>query len=308
MNSCASLDSADAFPAAMSDSKRHRNASDHRDPPSIFLPIDAHDQTRKHLPLAHGTSLPQLRRDATRCRLGGARHSPRRRASGRAVAHLACGDLCMTPRVRRWSVIAAAALVVIAAIAYCRVSRVALLQAGTADLPRSSACSATSSSVRSALRGSADSGVRRHARCPALHAGATAGPGLLPARQRRQPADLDDRHRLLPACELRPVHSRLPRLRQEHRARSKAKRNCTRDVRAAWDAIAPRYRGKPIVIYGRSLGTGLAAKLASEVDAQLLVLVSPYSSLARCREGGVPARAGMAAQVPAAHRSGDWPA
>ena len=52
------------------------------------------------------------------------------------------------------------------------------------------------------------------------------------------------------------------------------------DVRAAWDTIAPRYRDKPIVIYGRSLGTGLATKLASEVSAQLLILVSPYSSLA----------------------------
>ena len=51
------------------------------------------------------------------------------------------------------------------------------------------------------------------------------------------------------------------------------------DVRAAWDSIAPRYRDKVIVIYGRSLGTGMAAKLASEVDAQLLVLVSPYASL-----------------------------
>jgi len=31
------------------------------------------------------------------------------------------------------------------------------------------------------------------------------------------------------------------------------------DVRAAWDAIAPRYRGMPIVVLGRSLGTGLAS-------------------------------------------------
>jgi uncharacterized protein len=60
------------------------------------------------------------------------------------------------------------------------------------------------------------------------------------------------------------------------------------DVRAAWDAIAPRYRGKPIVIYGRSLGTGLAAKLASDVDAQLLVLVSPYSSLATAAKEEYP--------------------
>ena len=51
------------------------------------------------------------------------------------------------------------------------------------------------------------------------------------------------------------------------------------DVRAAWDAIAPRYRDKPVVILGRSLGTGLAAKLARDVTPALLVLVSPYSSL-----------------------------
>ncbi|CAG1000722.1 hypothetical protein BURK1_02833 [Burkholderiales bacterium] len=51
------------------------------------------------------------------------------------------------------------------------------------------------------------------------------------------------------------------------------------DVRAAWNAIAPRYRGKPIVIYGRSLGSGLAARLARDVVPSLLVLVSPYASL-----------------------------
>ena len=60
------------------------------------------------------------------------------------------------------------------------------------------------------------------------------------------------------------------------------------DVHAAWEAIAPRYRGKPIVIYGRSLGTGLAAKLAADVDAQLLVLVSPYSSLAAAAKEDYP--------------------
>ena len=60
------------------------------------------------------------------------------------------------------------------------------------------------------------------------------------------------------------------------------------DVRAAWDTIAQRYRGRPIVIYGRSLGTGLAAKLAANVDAQLLVLVSPYSSLAAAAKEAYP--------------------
>ena len=52
------------------------------------------------------------------------------------------------------------------------------------------------------------------------------------------------------------------------------------DVRAAWDAIAPRYRNVPIVLFGRSLGTGLATRLAADVDPALLVLVTPFTSLA----------------------------
>ena len=51
------------------------------------------------------------------------------------------------------------------------------------------------------------------------------------------------------------------------------------DVRAAYDAIAPRYRGKPIVVYGRSLGTALAVKLATQVRPDLVVLVTPYTSV-----------------------------
>lgn len=60
------------------------------------------------------------------------------------------------------------------------------------------------------------------------------------------------------------------------------------DVRAAWDASAPRYTGKPIVIYGRSLGTGLATTLAAAVEPRLLVLVSPYSSLAAAARSQYP--------------------
>lgn len=51
------------------------------------------------------------------------------------------------------------------------------------------------------------------------------------------------------------------------------------DVRAAWDWVAPRYADKKKVIYGRSLGSGLAAQLASEVPSDLLVLVTPFSSV-----------------------------
>ncbi|MGC4059716.1 MAG: alpha/beta fold hydrolase [Aquabacterium sp.] len=55
------------------------------------------------------------------------------------------------------------------------------------------------------------------------------------------------------------------------------------DVRAAWQSIAPRYAGQPVVFIGRSLGTGLASQLAASLaPAQrpdLLVLVSPFISM-----------------------------
>ena len=51
------------------------------------------------------------------------------------------------------------------------------------------------------------------------------------------------------------------------------------DVMAVWRDVAPRYVGKRIVIYGRSLGTGLAAELAAAVQPDLTVLVSPYASI-----------------------------
>ena len=57
------------------------------------------------------------------------------------------------------------------------------------------------------------------------------------------------------------------------------------DVRAAWDQVAPAYQGKPVVVYGRSLGTALAAGLSAQLarDGQapaMTVLVSPYRSMA----------------------------
>ena len=56
------------------------------------------------------------------------------------------------------------------------------------------------------------------------------------------------------------------------------------DVRAVWDAVAPQYSGRKVVLYGRSLGTGLAADLARQLSAEgrppdLTVLVSPYTSM-----------------------------
>jgi hypothetical protein len=70
-----------------------------------------------------------------------------------------------------------------------------------------------------------------------------------------------------------------------------SERELRADVRKAWDAVAPLYAGKRLVIYGRSLGTALAARLAAEVRPDLTILVSPFWSaqdLARIHFPWVP--------------------
>jgi alpha-beta hydrolase superfamily lysophospholipase len=56
------------------------------------------------------------------------------------------------------------------------------------------------------------------------------------------------------------------------------------DVRAAWNWIAPQYADKKRVIFGRSLGTTLAAKLSSDVASDWTFLVSPFYNLNAMRE------------------------
>lgn len=51
------------------------------------------------------------------------------------------------------------------------------------------------------------------------------------------------------------------------------------DVRSAWQTVAPHYAGLRRVVFGRSLGSGLAAMLAAEVQPEQTVLVSAYESL-----------------------------
>jgi len=55
------------------------------------------------------------------------------------------------------------------------------------------------------------------------------------------------------------------------------------DVQAAWQTVAKQYEGRHVVFFGRSLGTGLAAKLTASLPPgqrpELLVLVSPYISM-----------------------------
>ena len=52
------------------------------------------------------------------------------------------------------------------------------------------------------------------------------------------------------------------------------------DGRAAYRWLMQQgYRADDVILYGRSIGSGVASKLASEVEARALVLESPFSSL-----------------------------
>ncbi len=52
-----------------------------------------------------------------------------------------------------------------------------------------------------------------------------------------------------------------------------------RDARAAYAWLADRQPADRIVLHGLSLGTGVAAKLATEVEARALILEAPYTAV-----------------------------
>jgi pimeloyl-ACP methyl ester carboxylesterase len=74
------------------------------------------------------------------------------------------------------------------------------------------------------------------------------------------------------------------------------------DVQAAWQAVAPGYAGRPVVLAGRSLGTGLAAQLAAALPADQrpaqLLLVSPYRSLQALADAHYPLVPGALLRYP----------
>jgi uncharacterized protein len=64
---------------------------------------------------------------------------------------------------------------------------------------------------------------------------------------------------------------------QSHGQRSEARMH--RDVEFCFDFISKKYPNLPIIIYGRSLGTGFATRLASRRIASGLVLETPFFNL-----------------------------
>ena len=59
-------------------------------------------------------------------------------------------------------------------------------------------------------------------------------------------------------------------------------------MRTAWLGITPRYAGQRRVLFGRSLGTGLAAMLAAQVQPELTVLASPCTSMVALAQAHCP--------------------
>lgn len=51
------------------------------------------------------------------------------------------------------------------------------------------------------------------------------------------------------------------------------------DARTIYDQMLEKYKPENIVLFGRSLGTGVASQLATQVDAKMLVLETPYYSI-----------------------------
>jgi uncharacterized protein len=70
------------------------------------------------------------------------------------------------------------------------------------------------------------------------------------------------------------------------------------DARAAYDFITSKYAGKPIAIFGRSLGSGLAAKLSIDVNPAITILISPYRSIRALATGLYPFVPGALVRYP----------
>ena len=60
-----------------------------------------------------------------------------------------------------------------------------------------------------------------------------------------------------------------------------SQRHLVKDAVAVVEWAKARYPGRPLVLFGSSLGTGVAALAAAEVKPDAAILVSPYRSIAR---------------------------
>ncbi|HEX2900956.1 MAG TPA: alpha/beta hydrolase, partial [Bacteroidia bacterium] len=60
------------------------------------------------------------------------------------------------------------------------------------------------------------------------------------------------------------------------------------DVEAAWNTLSKTYTANKIIIYGQSMGSGYATRLAAKHRPRLLILEAPYTSLADVAQSQYP--------------------
>lgn len=60
------------------------------------------------------------------------------------------------------------------------------------------------------------------------------------------------------------------------------------DARLCYDYLKQKYAARDIVIYGRSIGTGIAAYLASQIPHRFLILETPFYGLAQIARSYFP--------------------
>ena len=68
----------------------------------------------------------------------------------------------------------------------------------------------------------------------------------------------------------------------------RSERNIKGDLQIVYDVLKSKVEEKYIVIYGRSMGSGFAAKLASNNHPRMLVLESPYYSMTKMAKRYIP--------------------
>ena len=68
----------------------------------------------------------------------------------------------------------------------------------------------------------------------------------------------------------------------------KSEKEMLNDVQVVYDTLAVQYHEHHIIVYGRSLGSGFATKLASDNSPRYLILDSPYYNFAKAVQRFIP--------------------
>lgn len=68
----------------------------------------------------------------------------------------------------------------------------------------------------------------------------------------------------------------------------KSEKEMLNDVQVVYDTLAVQYHENHLIVYGRSLGSGFAAKLASDNSPRYLILDSPYYSFTKAVQRFIP--------------------